>query len=133
MTVKQSLFADIFRKARKGNKDRMVYFDAVTAMWIKKYLESRTDESTWLFLGKGNKRLQEGGTRAMLKRIETESGVENVHPHRFRRTLATTLIKRDMSIQEVARILGHSNINTTMTYVYLDDVSVRASYNKRAA
>lgn len=117
----------------KGNKERIVYFDAVTEMWLRKYLEGRTSELDILFIGKGDKPLKEGGVRSMLKRIEESSGVINVHPHRFRRTLATTLIKRDMSIQEVARILGHADINTTMTYVYMDDTNVRASYNKRAA
>lgn len=117
----------------KGNKERIVYFDAVTEMWLRKYIESRSDELNALFLGKGNKTLLAGGVRTMLKRLEAVSGVKNVHPHRFRRTLATTLIKRDMSIQDVARILGHADINTTMTYVYMDDTNVKAAYQKRAA
>lgn len=123
----------------KGNKQRIVYFDAVTAMWIKKYLATRSDQCPALFVGKRAKNtnafkpIKEGTVRFMLKGLEQSSGVENVHPHRFRRTLATTLIKREMSVQEVAAILGHSNINTTMTYVYMDNLSIRAAYNKRAA
>lgn len=117
----------------KGNKERIVYVDAVTLMWINKYLEERKGDSEMLFSAKGREGITAGGVRWMLSQLSKISGVENVHPHRFRRTLATTLIERGMSIQEVATILGHSNINTTMTYVYLDDKKVKASYNKCAA
>ena len=66
----------------------------------------------------------------MLKNIENISGVENVHPHRFRRTLATNLIDHGMSIQEVATILGHDKIDTTMQYVYINQRNVETSYRK---
>lgn len=66
----------------------------------------------------------------MLKRLERRSGVGNVHPHRFRRTLATNLIDRGMSIQEVASILGHEKLDTTMKYVYLNKTNVKNSYKK---
>ena len=69
----------------------------------------------------------------MLKRIETQTGVEDIHPHRFRRTLATSLIDRGMPIQDVAAILGHANINTTMTYIYTDARSVKATYKRLAS
>ena len=74
-----------------------------------------------------------GGVRAMLKRIEKDSGVENIHPHRFRRTLATALIDRGMAIQDVAAILGHSNINTTTTYIYTNKENVKSTYRKLAS
>lgn len=116
----------------KGNKERKVYIDEVASMLLKRYLKSRNDEGTALFTGKGSERLQPGGVRAMLKRVEAASGVENVHPHRFRRTLATNLIHHGMPIQEVAAILGHDKIDTTMQYVYINDTDVKHSYRKYA-
>jgi site-specific recombinase XerD len=68
----------------------------------------------------------------MLKGIEERSGVENVHPHRFRRTLATNLINRGMPIQEVAAILGHDKLDTTMKYVYIDSKNLKTAYQKYA-
>lgn len=112
----------------KGQKERTVYLNDVTCDLLKRYLELRKDNSEWLFVGRGNKRLEPGGVRVMLKSIEKISGVANIHPHRFRRTLATSLIKHGMPIQEVARILGHDKIDTTMQYVYLDDRSVKDSF-----
>lgn len=117
----------------KGNKERIVYLNDVAAMLLSRYFESRTDNDDCLFLGRNGKRIKPGGIRAMLKTLEKKSGVENVHPHRFRRTLATNLIKRGMPIQEVARILGHEKIDTTMQYVYIENSSVKSSYRKYAA
>jgi site-specific recombinase XerD len=71
-----------------------------------------------------------GGVRAKLKTIAERAAVENVHPHRFRRTLATNLIGRGMPIQNVAVILGHDKLDTTMKYVYLDKADVRNSYKR---
>ena len=71
-----------------------------------------------------------GGVRKRLNEIAEVAGVENVHPHRFRRTLATNLINHGMAIQEVASILGHDRIDTTMTYVYIDKINVKNSYRK---
>ena len=68
----------------------------------------------------------------MLKKVAARAGVENVHPHRFRRTLATSLINRGMAIQEVAHILGHERIDTTMKYVYIIDRDVKNNYRKYA-
>ena len=70
------------------------------------------------------------GIRRMLTELSKNSGVENVHPHRFRRTLATNLIYRGMGIQEVAKLLGHEKLDTTMKYVYLDNNTLKFSYNK---
>lgn len=113
----------------KGNKWRTVYFDSATMVALKKYLSVRKDSNPHLFVGlRGNIKPQ--GIRAMLKEIEKKSGVENVHPHRFRRTLATNLINRGMPIQEVACILGHDKIDTTMTYVYIEKENVKNAYKK---
>ena len=117
----------------KGNKERKVYVDDVAIMMLDRYLAERKDYSPALFAGKGSDRLQPGGVRHMLEQIGIRAKVDNVHPHRFRRTLATNLISRGMSIQEVAAILGHDNLNTTMTYVYLDQSAVKNSYHKYSA
>lgn len=116
----------------KGNKERIVYLDAVAAMLLKRYLAGRKDADPALFIGSRAERLLPGGVRAMLKKLEAKTGVANVHPHRFRRTLATNLISRGMVIQEVAAILGHDKLDTTMRYVYLDKTAVKNSYRKYA-
>lgn len=116
----------------KGNKERRVYLDDVAVMYLRRYFRERTDDSPALFVGKGSSRLTPDGVRYALKQIEARSGVENVHPHRFRRTLATSLISHGMSIQEVAAILGHDKIDTTMTYVYIDQRAVESAYRKFA-
>lgn len=116
----------------KGNKERKVYLNPVAGLHLEDYLNERKERSGPLFSGKGTARLQPGGVRNMLNRVAERAGVENVHPHRFRRTLATNLIKRGMTIQEVARVLGHEEINTTMRYVYLDDRDVKNNHLKYA-
>ena len=114
----------------KGNKERIVYMDDITAMMLTRYICERTDDCDALFVGKGDKRLLPNGVRTMLHQIAEKANVEDVHPHRFRRTLATNLINRGMPIQEVARILGHDKIDTTMTYVYINNERVKNSYQK---
>lgn len=116
----------------KGNKERTCYINEITVMLLSRYFEERTDNLPALFVGKGTERIKPQGIRKMLKKIEQLSGVENVHPHRFRRTLATTLINHGMPIQEVAHILGHEKIDTTMEYVYIENENVKASYKKYA-
>ena len=119
----------------KGNKERTVYMDEVTAMILTEYQEQRTDESEALFSGirkNVTARLTPHGVREMLVKLGDRVGVENVHPHRFRRTLATNLINHGMPIQEVACILGHENLDTTMKYVYLDKANVKNAYRKYA-
>ena len=116
----------------KGNKERTVYLNQVAAMNLKRYLASRNDTNPALFIGQRMERMTPGGIRCMLKGIEERSGAENVHPHRFRRTLATSLINRGMPIQEVAAILGHDKLDTTMQYVVLDKSDIKNSYRKYA-
>lgn len=116
----------------KGKKQRKVFLNDITAMMISRYLMERTDDFPALFAGKGTDRMTPGGIRFMLKSIAEEAGVENVHPHRFRRTLATNLINRGMAVQDVAFILGHEQLNTTMQYVYMSEKNVKNSYNKYA-
>lgn len=114
----------------KGNKQRVVFFGDVALTYLERYLNGRKDGA--LFIGKRHERLTPGGVRAMLNRIADDAHVEHVHPHKFRRTLATNLIGHGMQIQEVAAILGHDKLDTTMKYVYLDKNDVKNAYHKYA-
>ena len=115
----------------KGNKERRVYLDPVAAMCIRNYLNSREDSEPWLFMGQKG-RLTQSGVRYMLAEMEKISGVDHIHPHKFRRTLATELARRGMPIQEIARILGHEKIDTTMRYIVLNDDDVKHDYRRYA-
>ena len=114
----------------KGNKERIVYIDDITIFFLNRYFSQRKDTSEALFAGRCTERISPNGVRKMLTTLGKEAGVENVHPHRFRRTLATNLIGRGMPIQEVAKILGHDKLDTTMKYIFLDNNSLKFSYNK---
>lgn len=116
----------------KGNKERTVFLDAVTAMLLRDYLAQRTDDFPALFVGRGSSRLSANGIRKMLAVVSAAAGVEHVHPHKFRRTLATSLIRHGMPIQEVAAILGHDKLDTTMQYVVLDKTDVKNAYRRYA-
>lgn len=115
----------------KGNKERMAYFSEVTGATIREYLEERTDENEALFVGRRG-RLQPDGVRIMLNRIAKIANVEHVHPHKFRRTRATELTRRGMPIEEVARILGHEKIDTTLRYVNITRDQVKADLRRFA-
>lgn len=116
----------------KGAKERYVYIDDVACMYLNEYLNSRSDDLPALFVGKREERLTPGGIRTALNKVAERAGVENVHPHRFRRTRATSLIDHGMPIQEVAHVLGHEKIDTTMGYVYIDDRKVENAYRRYA-
>ncbi len=116
----------------KGNKERTVYLDNVALLHLKRYLDSRTDDIPALFIGQRKERLLPDGVRHMLREVQKHCGVEKVHPHKFRRTLATNLINRGMPIQDVAAILGHTKLDTTMRYVYIDRRSLKNAYQKFA-
>ena len=116
----------------KGNKERVVYFDDETAMFLQQYLDSRSDDYEALFVGRGSSRMTPGGVRKRLNIISEQARVENVHPHRFRRTLATNLISRGMPIQMVASIMGHEKLDTTMVYIHSDKTDIRNGYRKYA-
>ena len=116
----------------KGNKERTVYLDQVASVLLNDYLEERSDDNPALFVGlKGNhERMLPGGVRAMLNKLGRSAGVQHVHPHKFRRTCPTRFIKHGMAIQEVAAILGHEKIDTTMGYIVMDQSSIKNSYLK---
>lgn len=116
----------------KGAKERTVFINDVTLMLLQRYFSERKDTSPALFAGRGTERMTPQGVRKMLTTVAEKANVEHVHPHRFRRTLATSLIDHGMPIQEVAAILGHDKLDTTMTYVYIDTENVHNSYRKYA-
>jgi site-specific recombinase XerD len=116
----------------KGNKERTVYLDEVAGMLLSQYLSERTDDAPALFVNRCGNRLKPGGVREMLKVLADKAGVEHVHPHKFRRTLATDLTRHGMPIQEVAKILGHEKLDTTMKYVVLNKDDIKASYRRFA-
>ncbi|TGY93623.1 hypothetical protein E5329_17865 [Petralouisia muris] len=117
----------------KGNKERTVYLSEVAAMNLGNYLSSRKDKNEALFTGKGTERLGKNGIEVLLKKIGKKAGVQNVHPHRYRRTLATNLLDRGMNIQDVAVILGHADLKTTQVYCYISQKNVKNAYNKYAS
>ena len=118
----------------KGNKERITYTTPVAAKYLLTYLNDRKEKDRdCLFCNMYHEQLRPGGVNRILKTIEKRAGVENVHPHRFRRTFATNLAKRGMEIQEIQRLLGHANLNTTMIYVAVDDAKVKASYTRYTA
>lgn len=117
----------------KGSKERITYITPVAAKHLTTYLRQRKEDGPALFYNKNHKPLGSDGIRHILNTIAKRAGVTNVHPHRFRRTFATNLAKRGMDIQEIQRLLGHSNINTTTVYVITDDGTVQAAYKKYTA
>ena len=114
----------------KGNKERTVYLDEVAGMLLQQYLNERKDDVPALFVNRFGDRLKPGGVRVMLNELAEKAKVEHVHPHKFRRTLATDLTRHGMPIQEVAKILGHEKLDTTMKYVVLNKDDIKASYRR---
>lgn len=117
----------------KGDKERRVYLSPVAGMVLKEYLDARTDDNPALFIGLRKERFQPGGVRIMLLRIAKAAGIEQrVHPHKFRRTLATNLKRRGMQVEEIAAILGHDKLETTMEYVMLNDDDIKQTFRRYA-
>lgn len=120
-------------KHGKGNRERITYINDVALRHLIAYTNSRKETGTALFYNKNHEPLNPGGVRKILNTIAVRAGVENVHPHRFRRTFATNLAKRGMEIQSIQRLMGHTNLNTTMVYIALDDSQLQASYKQHIA
>lgn len=116
----------------KGGKERLVYFDARTKIHLKNYLESRTDNNPALFvsLRAPYERLQIGGVEARLREMGKQLHMSRVHPHKFRRTMATTAIDKGMPIEQVQRLLGHQKIDTTMHYAMVKQQNVKIAHRK---
>ena len=120
-------------KNGKGSKERTVYMNDLARTHLQTYLTDRKQISRELFLNKKKEGMNPGGVRHILNEIGKRAGTDNVHPHRFRRTFATGLASRGMDIQEIQKLLGHSNINTTLEYVFTSDEKAHASYLKYAS
>ena len=116
----------------KGNKARVVYFDARTKIHLQNYLKSRNDNNLALFvsLKAPHDRLQIGGVEARLRRLGKLLGIHKVHPHKFRRTLATMAIDKGMPIEQLQQLLGHRKIDTTLQYAMVKQSNVKIAHRK---
>lgn len=116
----------------KGSKERPVYFDARTKIHLRNYLESRNDDNPALFVSllKPYNRLKISGVEIRLRALGQKLDITKVHPHKFRRTLATRAIDKGMPIEQVQKLLGHSKIDTTMQYAMVDQENVKLSHRK---
>ena len=119
----------------KGNKERPVYFDARTKIHLKNYINSRSDDNPALFVSlyKPYNRLQICGVEIRLRNLGKRLGINKVHPHKFRRTVATKAIDKGMPIEQVQNLLGHSQIDTTMHYAMVNQNNVKESHRKYVA
>lgn len=116
----------------KGDKERLVYFDARTKIHLQNYLASRTDTEQALFvsLKAPHKRLQIGGVESRLREMGKRLDIPKVHPHKFRRTLATIAIDKGMPIEQLQQLLGHQRIDTTLKYAMVKQSNVKLAHRK---
>lgn len=116
----------------KGNKQREVYFDARTKIHLKQYLSIRYDENEALFVSKKkpHQRLSIAGIELIVRKLGIQTDIDRVHPHKFRRTLATMAIDKGMPIEQVQKLLGHVKIETTMHYAMVNQNNVKISHRK---
>ena len=116
----------------KGNKQRKVYFDARTKIHLQKYLQNRSDNEKALFvsLQKPYKRLLISGVEIRLRELGRKLNMNKVHPHKFRRTLATSAIDKGMPIEQVQQLLGHQSIDTTLQYAMVNQNNVKLSHHR---
>ena len=116
----------------KGNSERIVYFDARTKIHLINYLDSRQDDNPALFvsLSSPHDRLLIGGVETRLRQLGVKADLNKVHPHKFRRTLATRAIDKGMPIEQVQHLLGHVKIDTTMHYAMVNQANVKNSHRK---
>ncbi len=116
----------------KGSSERVVYFDARTKIHLQNYLDSRSDDNPALFVSliMPRERLLIGGVETRLRKIGKRADMQKVHPHKFRRTLATRAIDKGMPIEQVQRLLGHVKIDTTMHYAMVNQANVKNSHRK---
>ena len=137
-TIHGKLMADINLENRecivygKGDKERRVYFDAKAKVHLREYLKSRTDNDPALFvtLNSPHKRLKISGVEIRILTLGRSVSLERIHPHKFRRTMATRAIDKGMPIEQVQKILGHSQIDTTMQYAMVNQTNVKNSHQK---
>lgn len=116
----------------KGDKERLVYFDARTKLHLQNYLDSRIDNNPALFvtIRAPYKRIQIGGIEVRLRKIGKMLGITKMHPHKFRRTLATMAIDKGMPIEQLQQLLGHKRIDTTLQYAMVKQSNVKNAHRK---
>lgn len=116
----------------KGDSERIVYFDAKTKIHLQKYLESRKDNNPALFVSfrKPYNRLGINGVERRIRELGHEANIKKVHPHKFRRTMATNAIDKGMPIEQVQKLLGHVQIDTTMQYAMVNQSNVKIAHRK---
>ena len=116
----------------KGDKERVVYFDARAKLHLQDYINSRTDDDPALFvsLKSPHKRIQIGGVEHRLREMGKQLNISKVHPHKFRRTLATMAIDKGMPIEQLQRLLGHQRIDTTLQYAMVKQSNVKIAHKK---
>ncbi len=116
----------------KGGKERKVYFDAKSKLHLQAYLSSRVDDNEALFvtLDAPHDRLKISGVEIRMRSLGRSSNLTRIHPHKFRRTMATRAIDKGMPIEQVQKILGHSQIDTTMQYAMVNQSNVKTSHRK---
>lgn len=119
----------------KGDKERRVYFDAKAKLHLQNYLDSRSDNNPALFvsLDAPYERLKISGVEIRIRELGRKLNIEKIHPHKFRRTMATRAIDKGMPIEQVQKILGHSQIDTTMQYAIVNQNNVKTSHRKYIA
>lgn len=116
----------------KGNKEREVYFNDLAKVYIQRYLDLREDDNPALFVthNKPHNRLGITGVETMLRNLGKRAGVNKVHPHRFRRHMATTLLNKGVQIEQIQQLLGHAEIETTKLYIVTDDDEIRYNHKR---
>lgn len=116
----------------KGDKERIVYFDARAKIHLQNYINSRTDDNPALFvtLRSPHKRIKIGGIETRLREMGKVLEIEKVHPHKFRRTLATMAIDKGMPIEQLQQLLGHKRIDTTLQYAMVKQSNVKIAHRK---
>ena len=116
----------------KGDKERIVYFDARTKIHLKQYIDSRKDRNPALFvsLKAPYERIKIGGIETRLRNMGKKLGLQKVHPHKFRRTLATMAIDKGMPIEQLQKLLGHQRIDTTLQYAMVKQSNVKIAHRK---
>jgi len=116
----------------KGSKERIVYFDARTKIHLMRYLNSRKDSNKALFvsLKAPHNRMSIGGIEVRLRQLGLRLGIDKVHPHKFRRTLATMAIDKGMPVEQLQRLLGHQRIDTTLRYAMVKQSNVKIAHRR---
>ncbi len=116
----------------KGDKERVIYFDARTKIHLKEYLDSRKDNEDALFvsLRKGHKRMSINGIESRIRKIGRNVGLHKVHPHKFRRTFATQAVDKGMPIEQLQQMMGHIRVDTTLMYAMVKQSNVKIAHRK---